>query len=64
MSRSLQQLGIIVTNTSLKFDTLDIGLQEEFDKFLQERGVDQTLALFIPEYAEHKEQRVSSSSSF
>ncbi|KAJ3813252.1 mitochondrial glycoprotein [Lentinula aff. lateritia] len=40
-----------------QFDTLDIGLQEEFDKFLQERGVDQTLALFIPEYAEHKEQR-------
>ncbi|KAJ3781265.1 mitochondrial glycoprotein [Lentinula aff. detonsa] len=40
-----------------QFDTLDIGLQEEFDKFLQERGIDQSLALFIPEFAEHKEQR-------
>ncbi|KAJ3714990.1 mitochondrial glycoprotein [Lentinula raphanica] len=39
-----------------QFDTLDIGLQEEFDKFLQERGIDQSLALFIPEFAEFKEQ--------
>ncbi|KAJ4490263.1 mitochondrial glycoprotein [Lentinula aciculospora] len=39
-----------------QFDTLDIGLQEDFDKFLQERGIDQSLALFIPDFAEHKEQ--------
>ncbi|KIK68621.1 hypothetical protein GYMLUDRAFT_36089 [Collybiopsis luxurians FD-317 M1] len=39
-----------------QFDTLDIGLQEEFDKFLQERGIDENLALFIPEFAEFKEQ--------
>jgi hypothetical protein len=28
------------------------------EKYLQERGVDQSVALFIPEYAEHKEQTV------
>ncbi|KAI0760592.1 mitochondrial glycoprotein [Fomes fomentarius] len=40
-----------------QFDTLDISLQDEFDKFLQERGINQTLAYFIPEYAEFKEQK-------
>ncbi|KAG5649775.1 hypothetical protein H0H81_002078 [Sphagnurus paluster] len=39
-----------------QFDTLDIGVQEEFEKFLQERGVNEHVALFIPEYAEYKEQ--------
>lgn len=43
-----------------QFDSLDIGLQEEFEKFLQERGVNEALALFIPEYAEYKEQKVRS----
>ena len=42
----------------LQFDTLDISLQDEFDKFLQERGIHQTLAYFVPEYAEYKEQKV------
>lgn len=40
-----------------QFDSLDIGLQEEFEKYLQERGVNEALALFIPEYAEYKEQK-------
>ncbi|KAK7462848.1 Mitochondrial acidic protein mam33 [Stygiomarasmius scandens] len=39
-----------------QFETLDIGLQEEFEKFLQERGINESVALFIPEYAEWKEQ--------
>ncbi|KAF9459642.1 mitochondrial glycoprotein [Collybia nuda] len=39
-----------------QFDTLDVGVQEEFEKYLQERGVNEHVALFIPEYAEHKEQ--------
>ncbi|KAJ8516846.1 hypothetical protein ONZ45_g5914 [Pleurotus djamor] len=39
-----------------QFDTLDVSVQEEFEKYLQERGVNEALALFIPEYAEHKEQ--------
>lgn len=34
-------------------------MQEEFEKFLQERGVNEHVALFIPEYAEYKEQTVS-----
>jgi len=40
-----------------QFDTLDAGVQEEFEKFLQERGINESLALFIPEYAEYKEQQ-------
>ncbi|KAG7448553.1 regulatory protein suaprga1, partial [Guyanagaster necrorhizus] len=39
-----------------QFDNLDIALQEEFERYLQERGIDESLATFIPEYAEHKEQ--------
>lgn len=41
-----------------QFDTLDVAVQEEFEKYLQERGVNEHVALFIPEYAEHKEQSV------
>ena len=41
-----------------QFETLDVGVQEEFERYLQERGVDESLAAFIPEYAEHKEQKV------
>jgi len=40
-----------------QFDHLDVGVQEEFEKFLDERGVNSTVALFVPEYAAHKEQR-------
>ena len=42
-----------------QFDTLDVTVQEEFEKFIQERGINESLALFVPEYAEHKEQKVS-----
>jgi complement component 1 Q subcomponent-binding protein len=35
-----------------------VGVQEEFEKFLQERGINESLSLFIPEYAEYKEQKV------
>lgn len=41
-----------------QFDTLDISVQEEFQRYLQERGINESLALFIPEYAEYKEQKV------
>jgi complement component 1 Q subcomponent-binding protein, mitochondrial len=37
---------------------LDVNVQEEFEKFLRERGIAEGLALFIPEFAEHKEQKV------
>jgi len=40
-----------------QFDTLDVSVQEEFEKYLQERGITESLALFIPEYAEYKEQK-------
>lgn len=42
----------------LQYDRLEPELQDKFDDFLRERGVDEELALFIPEYAEWKEQRV------
>ena len=42
----------------MQFDTLDVSLQDEFDKCLQERGINQTLAYFVPEYSEYKEQKV------
>jgi len=40
-----------------QFDTLDLNLQEEFERFLQERGINESLAFFIPEYAQYKEQK-------
>ncbi|EPQ25648.1 uncharacterized protein PFL1_06785 [Pseudozyma flocculosa PF-1] len=40
-----------------QFDTLDEGVQEQFENFLVERGIDQDLALFIPNFAEYKEQK-------
>ncbi|CAK5274496.1 unnamed protein product [Mycena citricolor] len=39
------------------FETLDAGLQEQFDAFFRERGIDEALGVFIPEYAQWKEQR-------
>ena len=41
-----------------QFDQLDPAVQEEFERFLGERGVDEALALFVPDYAEYKEQKV------
>lgn len=41
------------------FDTLDVGLQDEIQKYLQERGINETVATFVPEYCAHKEQQVS-----
>ncbi|KAH9478223.1 Mitochondrial acidic protein mam33 [Psilocybe cubensis] len=40
-----------------QFETLDVGVQDEFEKYLQERGINESLATFIPEYAAHKEQQ-------
>lgn len=40
-----------------QFDTLEPALQDEFETFLQERGVNEAIALFIPQYAEYKEQK-------
>ncbi|KAH8828614.1 mitochondrial glycoprotein [Flagelloscypha sp. PMI_526] len=39
-----------------EFETLDPAVQEEFDQFIAERGLNEKLALFIPEYCEFKEQ--------
>ncbi|KAF8205302.1 mitochondrial glycoprotein [Mycena galopus ATCC 62051] len=39
------------------FEALDPTLQDHFEAFLRERGVDDALAAFVPEYAQWKEQR-------
>ncbi|CAO1625061.1 unnamed protein product [Parajaminaea phylloscopi] len=40
-----------------QFPTLDDSLQEQFQAFLEERGIDDDLALFVPMFAEYKEQK-------
>jgi len=40
-----------------QFDHLDVNVQELFERYLEERGISSSLALFIPEYAEYKEQK-------
>ncbi|KAH9924087.1 mitochondrial glycoprotein [Fomitopsis serialis] len=40
-----------------QFDTLDVTVQEEFEHWLRERGIDEELSTFIPEYSEFKEQK-------
>ena len=40
-----------------QFETLDENLQAQFESYLAERGIATNLALFIPNYAEYKEQR-------
>ncbi|KAG2156899.1 mitochondrial glycoprotein [Suillus bovinus] len=40
-----------------QFDTLDVSVQEEIEKWLQERGINEDLAMFVPEYSEYKEQK-------
>lgn len=39
------------------FGDLDDSLQELFHNYLEERGLDEQLANFIPQYVEHKEQQ-------
>ena len=39
------------------FDHLDLDVQSEFQHYLAERGVDERLAMFVPEYAVYKEQK-------
>ncbi|KAJ6615123.1 mitochondrial glycoprotein [Mycena sp. CBHHK59/15] len=40
-----------------QFETLDVALQEGFERFLEERTITKELAQFIPEYAQYKEQK-------
>ncbi|KAF7330990.1 F-box domain-containing protein [Mycena venus] len=40
-----------------EFTTLDVAVQEQFEKFLEERDIGESTAFFIPEYAQYKEQR-------
>ena len=37
-----------------QFENLDDGVQGEFETFLEERGINSSLALFIPDLAEFK----------
>ena len=40
---------------------MDVGVQDEFIRYLQERGINDDLASFIPELIEQKEQKVCKS---
>lgn len=40
-----------------QFEHLDVTVQEGLEAYLAERGIDESLALFIPDYAEWKEQK-------
>jgi len=43
--------------TGPPFTNLDEDLQVVFEKYLDERGINTTMALFVPEYIDFKEQR-------
>jgi hypothetical protein len=47
-----------------KYDRLEPSLQEKFEEFMKERGVGDELALFIPAFAEYKEQKVITTGKF
>ncbi|KAJ1311356.1 hypothetical protein OPQ81_009849 [Rhizoctonia solani] len=40
-----------------QFDHLDVTVQEEFERYLEERDINDVLATFIPQYSEYKEQK-------
>ena len=40
-----------------EFNNLDEDLQVLFERYLDERGINTALALFIPDYIEYKEQK-------
>ena len=39
------------------FENLDQGLQSMFERYIDERGINSALALFVPDYVDFKEQR-------
>jgi complement component 1 Q subcomponent-binding protein len=45
------------TYTGPPFGNLDEDLQVLFEKYLDERGINTTMALFVPEYIDFKEQK-------
>lgn len=41
-----------------QFDTLDTGVQDAFGEYIQERGINESLANFIVDFSAQKEQKV------
>ncbi|CAG8596830.1 8908_t:CDS:2 [Paraglomus occultum] len=39
------------------YETLDDDIQRLFEEYLKERGINESLAIFVPTYAEYKEQQ-------
>ncbi|KZO95445.1 mitochondrial glyco protein [Calocera viscosa TUFC12733] len=54
MQAELDRRGVYI---GPQFDNLDVQVQEEFEKYIQERGINEELAAFIPDFAEYKEQK-------
>jgi hypothetical protein len=52
-----------LTFSLAQFENLDESVQAEFEQYLEERGVNSALALFIPDLAEWKEQKCVAISS-
>jgi complement component 1 Q subcomponent-binding protein, mitochondrial len=52
-----QQWSARNTYTGPPFGNLDEGLQEVLERYLEERGINTSLALWVPEYIEWKEQK-------
>jgi complement component 1 Q subcomponent-binding protein len=40
-----------------QFETLDSDIQILFEKYLEERGINTAVAMFIPNYVDYKEQK-------
>ena len=57
----METLHIIYNTSNLQqgppFSNLDEDLQILLEKYLEERGINTRLALFIPDYIDHKEQK-------
>lgn len=57
LSDCLPLADAVGSTSHLQFDNLDEGVQSEFETYLEERGINSALALFIPDLAEWKEQK-------
>lgn len=47
----------LILERDTQFDNLDENVQAEFEAYLEERGINSSLALFIPDICEYKEQK-------
>ena len=56
-AKTVMKEGMTYPYSGPPFTNLDEDLQVLFEKYLDERGINTTMALFLPEYIDYKEQR-------